>query len=175
MTVHAFVDETKRHGLVLAAAVVIPRDLASTRNVMRQLCLPRQSRVHFKKESNSRRGAIVAAIRSTAVTVNIYDGTTLRSEAEARAACLRQIVLDLNAVGAHRLVIEQEDSMLLTDRAVLYTTVRGVGAQDTLTYEHLRPHAEPLLWIADAVAWCWTHGSSWREQIASVVGTEWKA
>lgn len=139
MAVHAFVDESKRHGLPLAVALVAPRDLAPTRRVMRQLCLPRQSRVHVKKESNGRRSAIVDAIYATGVTVDLYDGTAIRSGKEARAACLHQIVLDLAAVGGRRLVIEQEDSMLQADTAVLFNSRHNAGVDDVLTDDHLRP------------------------------------
>jgi hypothetical protein len=31
---------------------------------------------------------------------------------------------------------------------------------DGLTYEYLPAWSEPLLWLPDAAAWCWTHGSA---------------
>jgi hypothetical protein len=175
MSVHAFVDESKRHGLLLAVALVTPRDLAPIRSTMRHLCLPRQTRVHFKEESNRRRQAIIDAICATRVTVDLYDGTAVRSEKEARAACLHQIVVDLAKVGGRRLVIEQEDSMLRADTHVLFNSRRQAGVEDVLTYDHLRPQAEPLLWIADAAAWCWTQGPGWRRRIAPIVRNEWMA
>jgi hypothetical protein len=47
--------------------------------------------------------------------------------------------------------------------------VRDAGVTDTLTYEHLPTCSEPLLWIADAAAWCWTHGRQWPDRVAPVV------
>ncbi len=33
----------------------------------------------------------------------------------------------------------------------------------------VRAKEEPLLWIADAVAWCWSKGGSWRDQVSPVI------
>jgi len=40
VTWHVFLDETKRHGYVVAAAAVPPGDLAPLRSVVRGLVLP---------------------------------------------------------------------------------------------------------------------------------------
>ena len=172
MTVHAFVDESKRNGLVLVAAVVAESDLAATRAAMRRLCLRGQSRVHFTKEGRRRRGEIATTICGTSVVVDIYDGTALRGEATARSACLEQIVADLDAGGCRRLVIEQDDAMLATDQAVLYRAVHKLGTR--LEYVHQRPSQDPLLWIADAAAWCWTRPGE-RYRIRPIVRNVWVA
>ena len=161
-------DETKQNGLLVVAAVLTPRDLGPTRALLRGLCLPGQSRLHFTKESSGRRGQIAAAICGAGVALDVYDATDLPTR-DARGACLRQIVTDLAAEGAHRLVLEQDESLLTSDRRTLYTAVREAGVVNSLTYEHLPARSEPLLWIPDAAAWCWTHGPSWRERIAPAV------
>jgi hypothetical protein len=38
-----------------------------------------------------------------------------------------------------------------------------------LLYEHLKPHEEPLLWVPDAVAWCYGNGGDWRRRVAPLV------
>lgn len=169
MSTHAFVDETKANGLLLVAAVLAPRDLAAARTTMRGLTLPGQSRLHFTKERPGRRREIAAAICRTGAVLDIYDATAIRDQKQARSACLRQIVTDLAATGGQRLVLEQDDSLLEHDRAILYAAVRQAGIADSLTYEHLPGRSDPLLWIADAAAWCWTHGPTWRERLAPVV------
>ena len=40
---------------------------------------------------------------------------------------------------------------------------------DHATYEHLRPHEEPLLWVADAVVWAHGAGGDWPRRIAPMV------
>lgn len=172
MSVHAFVDESKRRGLVLAAALVDPAQVAATRGLIRSLRMPRQARIHFNNERNSRRRQILAAICGSGVVVHIYDATSIADDREARAACLFQLVVDLSELGGQRLVVEQEDSMLRSDRQVLYDARLKAGAED-LTYVHLRPSAEPLLWIPDAASWCWTQ-AAWRHRIQPVVTRVWR-
>ena len=166
---HAFVDETKVNGLLLVAAVVAPRDLAPARTMMRGLCLPGQARLHFTKERPRRRGEIAAAICRTGAGLHIYDASAITDPKKAREACLRQLVADLAAAGAQRLVIEQDESLLKHDQTVLYAAVRAADVARSLAYEHLPARSEPLLWIADAAAWCWTHGPTWRARITPAV------
>jgi hypothetical protein len=174
VTVHAFVDETKKGGLLLVAAVVASQDREAGRAVMRQLRRPGQSRVHFSKERRGRQGAIAAAICRTNVVVDLYDASAFADEREARAACLRQLVEDLTAAGVEKLFIAQDDSLVASDKAVLFDAIRKTGTDQPLRYLHLRPREEPLLWIADAAAWCWTHGPSWRRRIQPVVRNVWR-
>ena len=169
MSSHAFVDESKRHGLLVAAAVVQPRDLAPARTALRRLCLPGQSRLHFTKERDDRRRQILTAIVELGVVIDLYDATGVRDQQQARAACLRALVQDLAAAGAQRLVLEQDDSLVRSDQAVLYTAVRAAGAQEQLTYEHVPARSEPLLWIADAAAWCWSRGTPWPGRLQPIV------
>jgi hypothetical protein len=99
----------------------------------------------------------------------VYDASGYSRDRDARQACLRHLVVDLAAARAHRLVMEQDDSILTTDQAVLFQAVRETGATDRLSYEHLPPRSEPLLWVADAAGWCWTHGPHWRGRITAAI------
>jgi hypothetical protein len=161
VSTHAFVDESKRHGLLVAAAIVQPRDLAPARTALRHLCLPGQSRLHFTKERDDRRRQILVAILKLGVVVDLYDATAIRNQQQARAACLRAVVQDLAA--------EQDDSLVHSDQAVLYTAVRDAGASERLTYEHMPARSEPLLWVADAAAWCWSRGGSWPGRLQPIL------
>ena len=170
MSAHVFVDESKRHGLLVAAAVVQPRDLAPARTVLRRLRLPGQARLHFTKERDDRRGQILNAILDLGVVVDLYDAISGRNQQQARAACLRALVQDLAATDARRLVLEQDDSLVRSDQAVLYAAVRDAAAGDRLTYEHVPARSEPLLWVADAAAWCWSRGGVWPGRLQPIVG-----
>lgn len=170
MSVHVFVDETKANGLLVAAARVQPRQLAPTRTLMRGLLLARQERLHFTKEGKARQGQIASALCRSGVVVDLYDARAVSDQRVARKLVLEQLVVDLAAAGAHRLVLEQDDSLLTSDRRTLRAAVHRAGVVDELVYEHLPPRSEPLLWIADAVAWCWTHGSLWQERVRPIVG-----
>ena len=169
MTVHAFIDESKAGGYYLAAALVLPHRLRQARREMRALCLPGQQRIHFSKEQTRRRGQIVAAIVRLDVEVRIYDASRQPNPRQARTACLRQVVSDLGIMKAQRLVIEQDDSLVTADQADLWSAVHAEGVASTLTYEHVPPRTEPLLWVADAAVWCWTRDQRWRQRIEPIV------
>lgn len=171
MPVHAFADETKVRGLLVAVAVVEPRDLAVARSTMRSVLLPRQTRVHFVKERASRRAQIADTIARLPIRLDLYDATSIKDQRRARQACLRRLVSDLAAVNAHRLVIEQDDSLIRSDQELLFREVRRHRLQDVLTYEHLPARSEPLLWIPDAAAWCWSKGGAWRDRIDQKIGS----
>jgi hypothetical protein len=37
-----------------------------------------------------------------------------------------------------------------------------------LRYVHLPPHGDPLVWVADALAWSHSAGGVWRDRIATI-------
>jgi hypothetical protein len=171
VSAHIFVDETKDRGYLIAAAVLVPRDLGPARTELRQLLLRGQSRIHFKKERDSRRHIILSKMVTLGAKVTIYDASAQCSEGEARASCLEATIADAADLGAHRLVLEQDDSWLERDRKLLYQQVRKAGCAETLTYEHMRPSSECLLWIPDAIAWCWAKGGDWKRRVAPMIST----
>lgn len=168
MTGHAFVDESKARGFLLAAAVMDPADLALARKQVSVLRMPRQRRIHFAKEHDSRRRKIIDALASTEVRVRIYDAGRV-DERVARRACLEALIDDLARLKVRMLVLEQDDSLIESDRRVLYERVRVAGCEHTLRYEHKAAHEECLLAIPDAVAWCWAKGGEWRRRAEPIV------
>jgi hypothetical protein len=166
---HVFVDETKDRGYLLAAAALLPGDLVGARQAIRGLILPRQRRLHFKQESDARRGAILGVLVRLGAQIMIYDAADAGSEKAARQACLIELVADLAKNAAHRVVIERDDSVMDFDKRLLYQQVRAAGVADTLRYDHMRAHEECLLAIPDAVAWCWAKGGRWRAKMRPIV------
>lgn len=72
--------------------------------------------------------------------------------------------------GVTRLVFDsrevRDDHDLLTIR-----TARGKSAWGTgLFYEHLPSENDPLLWIADIVAWCYGAGGDWLRRVQPLMG-----
>lgn len=164
---HVFVDETKRRGLLIAAAAVAPAQLDPARRTMRSLILPRQRRLHLVKESDGRRKKILDAIVELAPAVTLYDATAHPPKRQ-REACLRALAADLMTARVQRLVLERDEALEELDREVLYQQVRRLDYAD-LRYEHLRAHQEPLLAIPDAVAWCWSRGGIWQDRVREIV------
>ena len=167
MSVHVFVDESYRGAYLLAAAVVEPAALTPTRILLRSLCAPRQRRLHFGTESDPRRRAILAQLVGCSAKVRIY--SCRGNEIAARAACLTRVVVDALADQAHRLVIESREGRDHADRHVIYATLQRADKPVELAYEHMRPHEEPLLWIADAAAWAYGAGGDWRRRVGPLL------
>jgi hypothetical protein len=46
---------------------------------------------------------------------------------------------------------------------------RAASARERISYEHHHRHAEPMLAIPDAIAWCWSKGGIWRRRIRPIV------
>ena len=59
--------------------------------------------------------------------------------------------------------------MVKFDNQKLIEYTRAADCRDTLRYEHQRSHAEALLAVPDAIAWCWAKGGAWRTLIGPAV------
>ncbi len=167
---HAFIDESKAKDYLLVAAVVLPGQLADARRTVRSLVLPRQPRLHMKKESDARRKQILDAFAGLAPVVTIYRaGAAYRTELERRARCLDALVADAAEAQHTHLYLERDESLVRRDRQQLIETTRALGCADTLAYRHEAAASEPLLAIPDAFAWAWAKGGDWRRRCAPVV------
>jgi hypothetical protein len=161
---HAFADESTRQRYLVAAVLVDSSRLDPTRRALRALCKPGQRRVHFAKESPARRRLIVSALLELDLRVRIYEcpGPSV----PARARCIGQLVDDLLDHDVRRLVLET----LETQRRADVATIRErLGPAGTLTYEHRYAYEEPLLWAADAAAWCYGAGGDWNRRLGPMV------
>jgi len=165
---HVFVDESKRHGLLVAAVIVQPRDLAPASTVLRQLCLPSQTRLHFTKERDARRGRSWAP--SSASESSSTCTTPLPSAASSRPAppacapwCRTSPRLTPGGSCSSRTTRSSAAIRLSAT-----PPVRDASAGDRLTYEHLPARSEPLL--ADAAAWCWSRGGGWPGRLQPIIG-----
>jgi hypothetical protein len=170
MTVHAFVDESRRNSTYyVAAAIVVPAQLAQTRKAMRSLLFPGQREIHFYKEKPPRRRAIVDTIARLPIEVQIYHRQCARQEEPARQACLLRLVDDLLARGAHRMVIDSREDRNVHDHSTLYGAMGKRPHESGLVYEHVSSTSDELLWVADVAAWCYGTGGDWRRRIMPVV------
>lgn len=171
---HAFVDESKRGGYIVVAAIVVPGDLDSARRALRGLLLPGQSALHFKNERDGRRRQLLSGMCGLPVEALVYVSGA-KGQVEARRACLEAVVSDVVGECAERLVLELSEGDVAADRRTLFEAVRKHGGPEApLRYDHLRAPAEPLLWVPDAVAWAWSHGGPWRDRVSPLVaGVRW--
>ena len=131
-----YIDESKRTGYILAAVTVA--DPAVMRKVIRDLLLPGQRRIHMKHEQPRRRRAIIAALEGTSASATIYDaGRRYSTDRAARVACLGALVEDVANTGdAVQLIIEQDESLVQSDRHELYRLVWQSGVSGLVEYRH---------------------------------------
>ncbi|MDX6260176.1 MAG: hypothetical protein QOH84_1864 [Kribbellaceae bacterium] len=162
MPIHVFVDETKSRGLLMAAARCQGDDVAVNRKALRGLLLPGQERLHFNHERVPQRKKIVQLITEFRLTVDIYQ--TDRDNTVARHRCLEAIVRD-NAATAERLVVERDESTYDGDGKALNAATHRFGCHGRLRWDLLAAKEDPLLWVPDAVAWCWMRGGDWRRSV----------
>jgi len=163
MTVQLFADESKRNGFVLIAAAYPAADVSWHRSQLRRQLRAGQRRIHFKSESPQARQRLLTTLATRPPQVHVFI-SELRSMSQARADCLYALALLASHGGANRLVIEADESRDHDDRRVLTEAMSKAGRH--VPWELLPPHVEPLLWVADALAWCWPHPDQrWRQQI----------
>jgi hypothetical protein len=171
MTIHAFVDESARgSNYLLCATIVEPAYLSPTRRALTSLLLRGARELHFKKEKEPRRRLLIDRIAAMPVTSRLYVGTcSPKTEEAARQRCLVSLAEDLLALQAHRLVLDTRDHRDGQDRRTLRQALGFQPSKTELTYEHVDSTAEPLLWISDAVAWCFGAGGDWRRRASPLV------
>jgi hypothetical protein len=170
MSGHVFVDETKAKGFVMVAARVPSCDVTQARRKMTSLLRPSQRRIHFTDERDTSRKRILAMVSSLNAEITIYDASALRGNLWPRDACLAAIIEDAAARKDQLLVLERDDSLVASDRRVIFQSTHKFGCDGTLRYEHRRAYEESLLWIPDAIAWCWAYGGRWRQRVEHLVG-----
>ena len=169
MSVHAFVDESQRERYMICAAIISPSDLQATRRALRGMLLPRQSRLHFVSESPQRRRSLLDAMCELPVRARLY--TSAEKEPVARQRAFEALFAVLLVLKGQRLVIERrEASQDDRERRLIAQAVRRGVAPTDLSYCHLLGREEPLLWVADAVAWAYGAGREWRLRADVLIG-----
>ncbi|MFD4252168.1 hypothetical protein [Amycolatopsis thermoflava] len=171
MPVHAFIDESVRDSrYYLCVAVLDPACLAETRKQLTALLLPGQRELHFKKEKPPRRRLLADRIGGLSAATSVYvTARTRKTEEQDRQRCLFEAVRDLVSARAHRVVIDSREEQDRHDQTTIYRALGGRPSDTGVSYEHLDSAAAPLLWIPDAVAWCYGAGSDWRRRVMPVV------
>ena len=170
MPVHAFADESRRGSLYyLAVAIAEPVKLRELRRELRSLLLPGQRELHFKREKEPRQRQLTRVISRLPVGVRIYIHSCERREEPARQACIERLACDLLDCRAQRLVLDSRTELDANDAATIRATVIRHAHDTRFHYEHVDSTSESLLWVADAAAWCFGAGGSWRKRIEPIV------
>ncbi len=166
---HMYVDESTASEYLVVCAVISSRDVRPARVAMKALLLPGQRGLHMKNERNRATEILGAVIdlRPWILLCRVPRGVP---EMEARRRCVRRLSQEACELGVSRIVLDRIDSVVERDRSWLIAGAQEAGCHaPPFAYLHQRRHEEPLLWIADAVAWAWSRGGHHRLMIRPLV------
>ncbi len=163
----AFVDESIRGQRYLLACVVVEaRHLTDVRQAVSELA-PAGKRIHFYEGSDrTRRGAIeVFTSLPIRVWVTVCPRVHGVSEFLARDASLSEIVRRLQREAVAHLTVESRQFDLDDER----TIIRARAKSPSLVFDHVVGVREPVLWIADGVAWAFGAGGRWAGLVEPMI------
>jgi hypothetical protein len=159
-----FIDESKSPNYIFAAVLIQESELPRLRKALRNLLIAGQRSIHFKKEQAPRRRKLVSVFERHGFQAIIFRSIE-KQELNARFDCLEQLVKYSLAHGVSRIILERDDSVFRFDEATLYSLVRRFASRQSLGFEHSYRHEEPLLWVADSIAWCANQNGDWQRRI----------
>ncbi len=162
-----YVDESKARGYYIVATASAAGSVQSSEKALRALLKPGQRRIHFKSERDSRRREILSRMNELDVRVAVWVAKN-RSNKEARDLCIAGVATEACRSDADQLIIERDDSLMYADRRLIASVLSEEGAAN-LRYRHAAPQEYPLLWVSDAVAWCYSNGGDWKRRAAPLV------
>lgn len=137
---------------------------------MRRLLLPRQQRIHFRDESNSRKQRIIETVLSLNITADVYLTALTNDEVAVRQRCIASMTVVAAPQQVREIVLEQDVSMLAHDRRAMATAMRSWKSDPRPEYRWERARDNPLLWVPDAIAWCWAAKKGpWHSRVSSIV------
>ncbi|PVE97071.1 hypothetical protein [Microbacterium sp. TPD7012] len=162
-----YVDESKARGYYVVATASIMESVQVSERVLRDLLKPGQRRIHFKSEGDSRRRQIISRMCDLDLRASVWV-VKHQSDKEARPLCLTALTEKAVDAGVAHLIIERDESLERADRRLIAEIFRRAGSSE-MSYRHVAPHAHPLLWVSDAVAWCYSNGGDWIRRVDAIV------
>ena len=162
----AFIDETTAMRYRLCLVAVPVENLSETRKAMQLLRLKGQSRIHMKKESDSRRRQILDQI----FKIDSWECLILEAKTEGLTPSQARKELLLLA-SAHRIwpsirhLVVEDSTQPDADKKML-TWLKNYSRHDW-SFDICKPAAEECLWLADALGWAYAKGGNWRKGVQS--------
>lgn len=166
-----YADETIRsHRYGIAVLIACGCQHGPLRRAARSLLLPGQRRLHFAKEQDRRRRTILSMIASLPVSA-VY-AAERGDSLDSRSACWHVLVPMLLAADVNELVIERLAGVEARDERDVGDALWKADMIGALSYRHETHRAEPILWLADAVAWATGAKGDWQRRVACVLRVE---
>jgi hypothetical protein len=147
-----FLDENLQRGFRFVGVAVGTSVVGRARATVRAM-LPRGARrVHFVKENDVRRRQVLAAIALLDLEFVIVDVTRRGRASDQRRVALGELVTWALDSGIDRLVLERDENSVVSDLRTISHALDRANRRGAFEYIHMPASAEPILWIADAVA-----------------------
>jgi hypothetical protein len=164
-----FTDETRRQGRYgIAVAIVCPCRVEIVSKVMQGSLRPGTRRSHFSKLRDCDRRLVVDQLGPENMRA-LYVSARGR-QIDARSECWRMLVPQLVKLGVIELTIEQiAEGGKTRDLRDIRNALLAIDRESSLTYKHEDQVGKPMLWVADAIAWCAGAGGTWRARIAPIL------
>jgi hypothetical protein len=161
-----FVDESKVDGFRFVIMQIDSAHVADARRRVRALAAPNALRFHAANETSERKLRaldVVSALPARLVVIEVPRTYPWPGARELGFSCVIARAVD---VGATRVVIERDDTNLARDRRTASAALRNLASDERPAYIHLRAFEEPLLWVPDLIAWCWSKDAHRRRELS---------
>lgn len=164
-----FVDESKSNGYYVVASAVAIGDHSAACKQLRSLLRSGQSRLHFQTEKDHSRKRLLTAMTQLDVRASVW---VVKREPDktARPRCIEAVTEAMLRDGATELFLERDASLERADRQIIAAIMRRPhGERPELRYRHIGPSEDPMLWVSDAVAWCYQKRGDWIRRAEPLV------
>lgn len=157
----AFMDESESdrradpHTYILAAALMDADAAEDVRKTLRGLLVPGQRKLHWRDEPAPRKALIAERIASLDALhlIVVRDDRRGESSERRRRKCLERMAWELDQRGVVRFVAESREATQNVRDMRVFNVMRSSRAiSSRLRLFHEPGPAEPVLWLADAVA-----------------------
>ena len=161
------VDESKRKDYILCAVEIDMSIAPAARVAVNRLRLKGQRSIHFVDEKEDRKRQVIDQYLKEDLNAICFV-VQGRVESHARRICLETLVESLNPLERYVLVLDRDETREHSDRLTLSKRLRLLGLTDRVNFVHSEPHQEKLLWIPDAIGWCYARGGVWRSRVTEL-------
>lgn len=156
-----FADESKQVKYIFGVCLAESWVLEETRKSLSGLVFPGQRSLHFGNESDSRRHQLLKIMLALPCRFLILESEE-KNSIEGRRVGLRQIIKLANSLEVDHITIERDDSSYLSDAQLLRAEYLDRTLPERRRFEIVPRHQEPLLWVADGLAWSHQRGGRFR-------------
>ncbi len=171
MSAQVFIDESHRKSRYLLIATFIPiNEVNSLRRKLRQAPTKPGQTFHMTKASNETRLKmcyLLTECKLNCLVIEHCDPSA--TQFEARMACLDTLCKQSKIQSASQMTLDFSTTEVQDCR--IFEAHRSRLSSHFPIYRHSPSRHEPLLWVPDAVGWCWGRGGYWKKLIEPCVNS----